>query len=195
MVGATTGDIEHLDGARMRDMTEEVSPQPSSCEIAHEPVSYLPENRTLVAVFDSPVAEYLRQYAADLGFRVLIVEPDPARAAELHGDSGDVVDADAKELDENTDVVVTDHHREELGTVLRDVLTRPVRWVGVMGNPRHAAPHVRALNELGAPAADIERVHRPIGLNIGSRTPPEIALATMAGLVADRNGRSAGFHS
>jgi len=37
-------------------------------------------------------------------------------------------------------------------------------------------------------------VHRPIGLNIGSRTPPEIALSALAGLLADRNDRPGGFH-
>jgi xanthine/CO dehydrogenase XdhC/CoxF family maturation factor len=49
------------------------------------------------------------------------------------------------------------------------------------------------LTELGVPAGEIARVHRPIGLNIGSRTPPEIAVSTLAGLLADRNGRSGGF--
>src|ERR1017187_4296445 len=47
--------------------------------------------------------------------------------------------------------------------------------------------------DLGVPADEITRVHRPIGLNIGSRTPPEIAISTLAGLLADRNGRSGGF--
>ncbi|HEU5470356.1 MAG TPA: XdhC family protein, partial [Actinophytocola sp.] len=96
-------------------------------------------------------------------------------------------------LDANTDVVVTDHHRIELGPMLRDALALPVRWVGVMGNPRHPAPHVTALGDLGVTPADIDRVHRPIGLNIGSRTPPEIAISTLAGLLADRNGRKGGF--
>jgi len=36
-------------------------------------------------------------------------------------------------------------------------------------------------------------VLRPIGLNIGSRSPPEIAVSTLAGLLADRNGRPGGF--
>ena len=62
-----------------------------------------------------------------------------------------------------------------------------------MGNPRHAGPHVQMLADLGVPADEIARVHRPIGLNIGSRTPPEIAVATLAGLLADRNGRTGGF--
>ena len=96
--------------------------------------------------------------------------------------------------DEATDVVVTDHHRPELGPVLRDALASPARWVGVLGNPRHSAPHIPALAALGVPGDEIARVHRPIGLNIGSRTPAEIALATMAGLIADRNGRPGGFH-
>ena len=50
------------------------------------------------------------------------------------------------------DVVVTDHHRDELGELLRDALARPARWVGVMGNPRHEGPHVAALTALGVPA-------------------------------------------
>ena len=96
-------------------------------------------------------------------------------------------------LDETADVVVTDHHRPELGVVLRDALASKARWVGILGNPRHPAPHIPALAGLGVPEQDIARVHRPIGLNIGSRTPPEIAIATLAGLIADRNGRPGGF--
>jgi xanthine dehydrogenase accessory factor len=77
--------------------------------------------------------------------------------------------------------------------VLRDVLAGTPRWIGVRGNGRHAGPHVPALAELGVPDAEIARVHRPIGLNIGSRTPPEIALSALAGLLADRNDRPGGF--
>jgi xanthine dehydrogenase accessory factor len=61
-----------------------------------------------------------------------------------------------------------------------------------MGSPRHVAPHVAALQVRGTPQADVDRVHRPIGLDIGSRTPVEIAVSTVAGLLADRNGRSGG---
>jgi xanthine/CO dehydrogenase XdhC/CoxF family maturation factor len=88
---------------------------------------------------------------------------------------------------------VTDHHRAELGQLLAEALKLPVRWVGVMGNPRHPGPHVAALRELGVDDTEIARIHRPIGLNIGSRTPPEIAIATLAGLIADRNAKPGGF--
>ncbi|MFC7573600.1 XdhC family protein [Klenkia terrae] len=58
------------------------------------------------------------------------------------------------------------------------------------GQPRHEGPHVAALAALGVPPAEVARVHRPIGLDIGSRAPAEIAVSTLAGLLADRNGRA-----
>jgi xanthine/CO dehydrogenase XdhC/CoxF family maturation factor len=166
----------------MTELTED-----PTCAVAHGEVPVERNDRTLVAVFDSPVAGFLLQYAADAGYRCLLLEPDSDRAP-----TGSVTDLPG-DLDGGTDVVVCDHHRDELGPVLRDVLDHPVRWVGIMGNPRHEGPHVKALAALGVPDAEISRVQRPIGLNIGSRTPPEIAIATLAGLIADRNGRPGGF--
>ncbi|HEY3260294.1 MAG TPA: XdhC family protein [Pseudonocardiaceae bacterium] len=156
------------------------------------------DGRALVAVFDSPVARHLLHFATEVGFRTALVEPDPARLADPTGqeDGGTAHSAvHPALLGPDVDVVVTDHHRPELGEVLRDVLLGgPTRWVGVMGNPRHPAPHVAALAALGVPEDAVTRVHRPIGLNIGSRTPAEIAIATLAGLIADRNHRPGGFH-
>ena len=150
-------------------------------------------DRTLVAVFASPVSGYLLRYAADAGYRTLLVEPDTGRADAARMAGFPVLNALPDDLDDGADVVVTDHHREELGVALRDALGTKARWVGIMGNPRHAGPHVAALESLGVAPGEIARVHRPIGLNIGSRTPPEIAISTLAGLLADRNSRPGGF--
>jgi xanthine/CO dehydrogenase XdhC/CoxF family maturation factor len=163
-----------------------------ACAVAHGDAASETGGRTLLAVFASPVADFLLRYGTDLGYRVTLLEPNTDRAAQA-GQDRPVVTAPPAGLDGDADVVVTDHHRPELGPVLRDLLAYPVRWIGVMGNPRHPGPHVQALTDLGVPAEEIARVHRPVGLNIGSRTPPEIALATLAGLLADRNGRSGGF--
>ena len=149
-------------------------------------------DRVLVAVFASAVSGYLLRYAADAGYRTVLVEPDPARADAARMAGFPVLAAVPGDLD-GADVVVTDHHRGELGPALRDALAGKARWVGIMGNPHHAGPHVAALEELGVAPGDIARVHRPIGLNIGSRTPPEIAVSTLAGLLADRNSRPGGF--
>jgi xanthine dehydrogenase accessory factor len=149
--------------------------------------------RVLVAVFASPVAGYLLRYGADLGYRAVLLEPDAARASAAGALGFPVITAVPEDLDDRADLVLTDHHRDELGVVLRDALATKARWIGLMGNPRHAGPHVAALTALGVTPGDIARVHRPIGLNIGSRTPPEIAIATLAGLLADRNDRPGGF--
>ena len=163
-----------------------------ACDVAHGLAPVPAVERTLVAVFASPVAGFLLRYGPDLGYRPILVEPDGAR--DLPADPAvTVLPALDGQLDATADVVVTDHHRPELGTVLAAALASPVRWIGILGNPRHPAPHIQALTGLGVPAAEIARVHRPVGLNIGSHSPAEIALATLAGLIADRNGRPGGF--
>jgi xanthine/CO dehydrogenase XdhC/CoxF family maturation factor len=161
------------------------------CDLAHGLGPPPADDRTLVAIFASPVAAHLLHFGGHLGFRTILVDPQPLADPPP-------VDHLARALaaafvDGTADLVVTDHDRPELGAVLRDALALPARWIGVMGSPRHTAPHVAALRELGTSEADIARVHRPIGLNIGSHTPPEIAVATLAGLLADRNGRPGGF--
>jgi xanthine dehydrogenase accessory factor len=166
-----------------------------NCGVAHGDEAARPADRLLVAVFASPVAAVLLRYGPDLGFRTALVEPDAGREVDM---SAEQVVRGFDELGGalsggTADVVVTDHHRPELGEVLRDALAVPTRWIGVMGNPRHEGPHVAALAALGVPPEEVARVHRPIGLDIGSRTPPEIAVSTLAGLLADRSGRSGGF--
>ncbi len=174
-----------------------------ACEIASGEAA-APEpapgrRQVLIAVFDTPIARYLLRYAADTGYRPVLVEPDPSRidldgSPDLDGVLGlellTSVPAYATAL---ADVVVTDHDRDELGITLRDALASPARWIGVMGGMRHEPPHVKALALLGVEPDEIARVHRPIGLNIGSQTPAEIAISTLAGLIADRNDRPGGF--
>ena len=161
-----------------------------ACEIAHGDRAVPATDRRLVVVFDAPVARELNRLAEHLGWSVGTVDPDDARRAALPG----AVPLALAGIDATTDVVVCDHDRPELGDVLAAVLAGPTRWVGVMGSLRHTAPHVAALRERGLAEADIARVHRPIGLDIGSHAPAEIALATMAGLLADRNGRPGGAY-
>lgn len=162
-----------------------------ACAVARGDQPETDVDRRLVVVFASPVGRHLLHFARHLAYTTVLVDP---AGADSETDGEAVVAAvDDAGIDLTTDVVVTDHHRPELGPALRDVLKHSPRWIGVMGSPRHVAPHVAALTELGVSESDIARVHRPIGLNIGSRTPAEIALATLAGLVADRTGRPGGF--
>src|SRR4051794_41270500 len=95
--------------------------------VAHGAVAGGPADRMLVAVFASPVSACLVRYGADLRFRTVLVEPDDGRRGAA---AADVVVAGFGDLDgvlAGADVVVTDHHRDELGVLLRDALARPVR--------------------------------------------------------------------
>ena len=160
-----------------------------ACAMAHGEVDAPTGERRLVAVFASPVALQLVHLAEHVGFTCVVLDPE----RDLP-DAPSVRTTAEASIDDRTDVVVTDHDRPELGEVLAAVLGTPARWIGVMGSPRHTAPHVAALQERGLPDEQISRVHRPIGLDIGSRSPAEIALSTVAGLLADRHGRSGGTY-
>ena len=174
-------------------MTDHRRDQDPACAAARG--THLPakETRRLVLVFVSPVAQEIAVLADRLGWPVTVLDPDPVR---LDSDpvpyARTVTSVAAAGLDDSCDVVLCDHDRGELGEVLAEVLAGPSRWVGIMGSLRHTAPHVEALHARGVPGGDIARVHRPIGLDIGSRTPPEIAIAAVAGLLADRHGRPGG---
>jgi xanthine dehydrogenase accessory factor len=166
-----------------------------TCAVAHGAPPPATDRKTLIAVFSAPVATFLLHFGQDAGFRTVLVEPDLERVdprAAAHAD-GIASRVDPSFADLGADVVVCDHDRPELGAMLASAMATPARWIGVMGNPRHQGPHVAALRERGFDDTAIARVHRPIGLNIGSRLPAEIAIATLAGLIADRNHRPGGF--
>lgn len=161
-----------------------------ACALAHGDGSVERDWR-LVAISASPVATWLLHWGRELGFTTTLVETDPTRVTDDHRRDADRVvssipDAD---LDATCDVVATDHDVDDLVDHLAGALDSPARWIGLMGSRRHEPPHVTPLTDRGYSADDIARIHRPIGLDIGSKTPPEIALSTLAGLIADRNGR------
>jgi xanthine dehydrogenase accessory factor len=161
--------------------------------VAHGTAKAEATTRTLIAIFASPVAEYLLRYASDAGYRTVLLEPDKSRAEKAETEAKVVTKIEDARPNQDTDIVMCDHHREELGEQLKAALTSQARWIGLMGNPNHQGPHQEALTALGVAQKEIDRIHRPIGLNIGSRRPAEIAISTIAGLLADRNNRPGGF--
>lgn len=151
---------------------------------------------TLVAVYAGPVAAVLLRWGGELGYRTVLLEPDVDRVDAASQAAADrVVHApDEVALSGDTDVVVCDHHRDDLGPMMAPLVCGHPRWIGIMGNPRHEGPHVAALEAEGLADDLIATVKRPIGLDIGSKAPTEIALSTLAELVAHRRGRDGGLH-
>ncbi|MFA9430395.1 XdhC family protein [Egicoccus sp. AB-alg2] len=167
-----------------------------ACDVAHGAAPAAdPAERVLVAVYANAVSSYLLHWGRELGFRTVLLEPDPARVTRGHRAGADAVLHRPEGVSlADADVVVTDHHRDDLGGVLAPLVRARPRWIGIMGSPRHEGPHRAALREQAVDEDLIATVRRPIGLDIGSKAPAEIALSTLAGLLADRNGRRGGFH-
>jgi xanthine/CO dehydrogenase XdhC/CoxF family maturation factor len=63
------------------------------------------------------------------------------------------------------------------------------RFVGIIGSARHTGHHLDRMRELGLSDDELDRIQTPVGLNLGAKTPPEIALSILAGLMRFRTGR------
>jgi xanthine dehydrogenase accessory factor len=83
--------------------------------------------------------------------------------------------------------VVTRGHNEDEECMRASIKTQAV-YLGLIGSKRRTKIVLDRLREAGATEAQIQRVHAPIGLDIGAVTPEEVALAIMAEIVAERRG-------
>jgi xanthine dehydrogenase accessory factor len=148
-----------------------------SIDVYLEPYAAAP---ALLVFADTPVARALARWAPEVGFSVTLApaaaEVPPATAGELY-------------------VVHTNHDAPDLVDALEAVLPRDPRFIGLVGSRRHTGHHLEALRAKGVAEEVIERIQSPVGLDIGARTPEEIALSILAGLVAVRRGGSAGWKS
>ncbi len=135
---------------------------------------------TLLVVADTPVGRSLAGWAAQTGFRV--------RTA--HG-----LDDLPSDLGADLYVVHTNHDAPDLPDVLDRLLRRepPPRYLGLMGSRRHTGHHLDSLAARGFGPAALDRIQSPVGLDLGARTPEEIALAMLAGLVTVRRGGKGGW--
>lgn len=84
--------------------------------------------------------------------------------------------------------VLTHDPRFDVPAVRAALATR-VGYVGAMGSRRTTEERAAKLREAGVPAEDLARLHAPIGLDLGARTPEEVAVAIAAEIIATRRGR------
>lgn len=89
-------------------------------------------------------------------------------------------------------LVISDHDAAWVDEVLRIALASEALFVGMLGSRRHAPDVVARLRRSGTPAAHLRRLRCPCGLDIGSRTPGEIALSIVAEVLAVERGRPGG---
>jgi xanthine dehydrogenase accessory factor len=140
-------------------------------EVFLEPV--VPAPRVLV-VGETPIAGAVLRLGTELGWNVIGVdgehlEPGPADLA----------------------LVVAAHGRDELHT-LRRALEAGVPYVGLVASRKRGDGVLAELRGDGVPDDLLARIDVPAGLDIGARTPAEVALSILAGIVAGRRDRPSG---
>ncbi|MEL6347614.1 MAG: XdhC/CoxI family protein [Myxococcota bacterium] len=72
--------------------------------------------------------------------------------------------------------------------LLRSLVTKPHAWIGMLGSRRKISQIFHRLAEDGIAEAQMDRLHTPVGLDIGAETPDEIAVSIAASLIATRRG-------
>ena len=152
----------------------------------------------IVVVGATDVAATLVQLAKPLGFTTTVIdgrerfanrERFPAVDRLLVGMPSDLVGT--VPLTASTALVLLSHDFKYDLPVLEIALRSPVGYVGVLGSRRRANAVRDFLSSIGASADDVARVRIPVGLDIGARTPAEIALSVLAELVGVRSARRA----
>jgi xanthine dehydrogenase accessory factor len=137
-------------------------------EVFLEPV--LPAPRVLVAG-DSPIVAALEALGPEVGLK--IVAAHAIKDGVLVPAAGDLA------------LVVAAHGSDELGT-LRAGLEAGVRWIGLVASRKRGAAVIDELRADGVADELLDRVETPAGLDIGARTPAEVALSILARIVEVR---------
>lgn len=157
--------------------------------------TFLPPPR-LALVGATPIAASLCHLATHLGMSVVVIDPrkafaDPARLP----DAADVIQEwpdkafEQIELDRYWNVVVLAHDQKLDTPALAGALREGCLYVGQIGGKRTQKMRREALSEAGFSESDLKRIHGPVGLDIGSESPQEIALSILAELLAVRRGK------
>ena len=136
----------------------------------------------------------LAQMALGLDFEVIVC--DPREEYHLSWDVPGTTFSKAMpddlaielQLDPHSAVVAVTHDPKLDDLVLLEALKSPAFYVGALGSRGNTAKRKERLALFDLSAAEIERLHGPIGLDIGSRTPAEIAVSILAEIIAVRNG-------
>ena len=155
--------------------------------------------RALLVIGAGHIGQKLCSCAGMLDFRVVVLDSredmvtsdrfpgadglicgDPARTAELY------------DIDERTNVVILTHSAEHDERALRAVIDSPAAYVGMIGSANKVRTVFARLRDEGVAGELLDRVHAPIGLDIGAETPAELAVSIMAEIVAEQYGKPGG---
>ncbi|MFJ8440845.1 XdhC family protein [Kitasatospora griseola] len=158
--------------------------------------SYVPPPRLLIfGAMDFAAA--LARIGRFLGYRVTVCDARPVFATRRRFPDADEIvvdwphrylDAEASRLDARTVLCVLTHDAKFDLPLLERALRLPVAYVGALGSRRTHHDRLAHLREAGLTEQELSRLHSPIGLDLGARTPEETAVSIAAEIVAHTRG-------
>jgi xanthine dehydrogenase accessory factor len=148
----------------------------------------------LIIIGAGPLSRFLAQVASGMDYRVSVCDPREEYRADwnlpgvelLHAMPDDVV-IEAR-LDARSAVVALTHDPKLDDLALMEALKSDAFYVGAIGSRLNNAKRRERLRLFDLTDAELDRLHGPIGLYIGSKTPAEIAIAILAEMTAIKNG-------
>lgn len=157
-------------------------------------VEVYPPDPRLIAIGAVHIAEPLVTMANAAGFETILVDPRSAFATRERFPHADTLIAEWPQkalpemtLNHSAYVVVLTHDPKLDDPALIVALQSAARYVGALGSRRTNRLRIERLRAAGLTDTHIGRLHAPIGLDIGGRTPPEIAVSILAEIVKVRN--------
>ncbi|SAL65062.1 XdhC family protein [Caballeronia telluris] len=154
-----------------------------------------PRYRMLV-IGAGQLSRYLCNIAVGLDYQVTVCDPREEYTQEWDVPGTTIVrtmpDDTVMEmkLDERCAVIALTHDPKLDDLALMEALKTPAFYVGALGSRRNNAARRERLKEFDLSEAELARLHGPVGIYIGSRTPPEIAVSILAEVTAAKNGVS-----
>jgi xanthine dehydrogenase accessory factor len=159
-------------------------------------VEGFPPPPTLIIVGAGHIAIPLTTFAKTLNYRVVVIDARAAFATRERFPHADelIVEwpdeaLEGMDLNPSTSVAVLTHDPKFDEPTLKVVLSHNVGYVGAIGSRKTSAERAERLKKQGLTDEQLSRIHGPIGLNIGAKSPEEMALAIMAQIVAFRHGK------
>ena len=152
--------------------------------------------RRVVIIGGVHITQFLAPMARQAGYDVVVIDPRAVFSAAERFPGSDCRTAWPDEamaelgLDTRTAVVTLTHDPKIDDPGLQAALASDAFYVGCLGSRRTHAARCERLAEAGFSKADLARLHGPVGLDIGARTPAEIAVSILAQMIAVESGAS-----
>ena len=151
--------------------------------------------RKLIIVGAVHITQKLVSMAAATGFEVIVIDSRPAFATSERLPGVTVVRERTEQamkklsLDSRTAVVILAHDPILDDPALHAALLSPVYYIGCLGSRRTHAKRIERLSRAGFGSDDLQRLHAPVGLDIGGRSSGEIAVSILAEIIAVGNNK------